>query len=119
VSELALGIDGRTYGLVDFSRLPTRCKFMAFMPQWDFLSFLATEAKKYPTFRLRTNADVIDLLRSGERVTGRCRAGATWKPAQVADFCLRREKTSSHAVVTQGQGKRHSTSKSPSQVGWA
>ena len=33
VSELALGIDGRTFGLVDFSRLPTRCKFMAFMPQ--------------------------------------------------------------------------------------
>jgi hypothetical protein len=29
--------------------------------------------------------------------------GATWKPAQAADFCLRREMTSSHAVVTQGQ----------------
>jgi 2-polyprenyl-6-methoxyphenol hydroxylase-like FAD-dependent oxidoreductase len=55
---------------VDFSRLPTRCKFMAFMPQWDFLSFLDAEAGKYPTFRLRMNADVIDLIRNGERVTG-------------------------------------------------
>ena len=70
VSELALGIDGRIYGLVDFSRLPTRCRFMAFMPQWDFLSFLAAEAQKHQTFRLCMNADVIDLLRSGERVTG-------------------------------------------------
>src|SRR6185369_10699844 len=36
--------------LADFSHLPTRCKFIAFMPQWDFLNFLASHAKAYPTF---------------------------------------------------------------------
>src|SRR5260370_15086899 len=39
VLELQLGIGGQTFSLVDFSALPTRCKFMAFMPQWDFLNF--------------------------------------------------------------------------------
>src|ERR1700761_7743946 len=36
----------------DFSHLPTRAKFVAFMPQWDFLDFLAEEARSYPSFRL-------------------------------------------------------------------
>src|SRR6187455_1859196 len=34
--------------LADFSHLPTRCKFVAFMPQWDFLDFLADQGKRYP-----------------------------------------------------------------------
>jgi 2-polyprenyl-6-methoxyphenol hydroxylase-like FAD-dependent oxidoreductase len=35
--------------VADFSHLPTRCKFLAFMPQWDFLNFFAEQAKRYPT----------------------------------------------------------------------
>src|SRR5438067_4146828 len=42
----------------DFSHLPTRCKFIALMPQWDFLDFLARSAKRYPTFDLRMQAEV-------------------------------------------------------------
>src|ERR1700745_335062 len=38
--------------VADFSHLPTRCKFVAFMPQWDFLDFLAEQGKHYPSFRL-------------------------------------------------------------------
>jgi 2-polyprenyl-6-methoxyphenol hydroxylase-like FAD-dependent oxidoreductase len=38
--------------VADFSHLPTRCKFLAFMPQWDFLNFFAEEAERYPTFHL-------------------------------------------------------------------
>src|ERR1700719_4894321 len=38
--------------LADFTHLPTHCKFIAFMPQWDFLNFLAEEAKRYPSFHL-------------------------------------------------------------------
>ncbi|MGA7204173.1 MAG: FAD-dependent monooxygenase, partial [Specibacter sp.] len=44
--------------LADFSHLPTRCHFIAFMPQWDFLDFLADEAKTYPNFRLEMQAEV-------------------------------------------------------------
>src|SRR5438552_5786322 len=39
--------------IADFSHLPARCGFIAFMPQWDFLDFLAEHAKRYPTFHLR------------------------------------------------------------------
>src|SRR5262249_3694723 len=60
VSELRLGVEGETYGLVDFSRLPTHCRFMAFMPQWDFLNFLADKAKEYPNFHLDLGTEATD-----------------------------------------------------------
>jgi len=42
--------NGHTVPIADFSRLPTRCKFIAFMPQWDFLDFLSRRAMHLPTF---------------------------------------------------------------------
>lgn len=56
--------------VADFSHLPTRCKFIAFMPQWDFLNFLAERAKSFPSFRLLMGAEAIDLLFEGDVVTG-------------------------------------------------
>lgn len=56
--------------IADFTHLPTRCKFLAFMPQWDFLSFLAEKARAYPSFRLRMQARAEDLLWEGDRVAG-------------------------------------------------
>src|SRR6267142_6106196 len=49
--------------VADFTHLPTRCKFIAMMPQWDFLDFLAERARLYPSFQLRMRAEVIDLLK--------------------------------------------------------
>jgi len=54
----------------DFSHLPTRCKFIAMMPQWDFLNFLAAHAKRYPTFHLLMNVEATDLIEEGGRVVG-------------------------------------------------
>jgi len=72
VPELRLGVDGHTYGLVDFRHLPTRCKFMAFMPQWDFLTFLATQAQqRYPAFRLEMSTEATGLLRDDDRAADR------------------------------------------------
>ena len=51
--------------VADFSHLPTRCKFVALMPQWDFLDFLAEHAKTYPNFRLRVQAEVTGLTAGG------------------------------------------------------
>src|ERR1700758_1211072 len=51
--ELRGWIGDVTIPVADFSHLPTRCKFIALMPQWDFLDFLAQHARKYPSFRLR------------------------------------------------------------------
>ncbi|HEX3798387.1 MAG TPA: FAD-dependent oxidoreductase [Verrucomicrobiae bacterium] len=56
--------------MADFTHLPTHCKFIAFMPQWDFLNFLSTHAKKYPNFRLRMETEVTDLIFEQERVVG-------------------------------------------------
>lgn len=63
-------INGRTAKIADFSRLPTRCKFIAFMPQWDFLDFLAREAAVYPGFRLLTGCQVVGLVEEGGAVQG-------------------------------------------------
>jgi 2-polyprenyl-6-methoxyphenol hydroxylase-like FAD-dependent oxidoreductase len=56
--------------LADFSHLPTRCKFIAFMPQWDFLDFLAQKAKLYPGFQLRMQAEVTDLIVEKDVIVG-------------------------------------------------
>jgi len=54
----------------DFSHLPTRCKFIALMPQWDFLDFLARQASQYPSFKLRTRTAVTGLMEEGGGIAG-------------------------------------------------
>jgi 2-polyprenyl-6-methoxyphenol hydroxylase-like FAD-dependent oxidoreductase len=54
----------------DFTHLPTHCKFLAFMPQWDFLDFIAKRAMEYSAFHLRRSADVTDLIEEAGRITG-------------------------------------------------
>ncbi len=54
----------------DFSLLPTHCKFVALMPQWDFLNFLAGKARQFPSFNLRMQNECVDLMEEGGRVTG-------------------------------------------------
>ena len=56
--------------LADLKHLPTHCKFIALMPQWDFLDFLADHAKRYAGFALRMRADVGELLFDGKKVVG-------------------------------------------------
>jgi 2-polyprenyl-6-methoxyphenol hydroxylase-like FAD-dependent oxidoreductase len=56
--------------IADMSHLPVQSRFVALMPQWDFLDFLAQEARHYPTFSLRMEAEAVDLLREGDRVVG-------------------------------------------------
>jgi 2-polyprenyl-6-methoxyphenol hydroxylase-like FAD-dependent oxidoreductase len=56
--------------LADFRHLPTRCGFIAFMPQWDFLDFLARTAAVYPAFAVRMRAEAKDLLEEDGRVVG-------------------------------------------------
>jgi 2-polyprenyl-6-methoxyphenol hydroxylase-like FAD-dependent oxidoreductase len=57
-------------GLADFSHLPTKCKFIALVPQWDFLDFLADHGKHFPSFKLRLQAEVVDLLEEEGIVVG-------------------------------------------------
>ena len=56
--------------LGDFRHVPGPCKFLAFMPQWEFLNFFAEKGRLLPTFRLEMETEATDLLRDGDRVTG-------------------------------------------------
>ncbi len=67
---VSLVVGGETLVLGDFTHLPTQCKFIAFMPQWDFLDFLADHARAYPHFRLRMQAEATDVIEEEGRVTG-------------------------------------------------
>src|SRR6266536_2420765 len=68
--ELRAVVNGQIVPVADFTKLPTRCKFIAFMPQWDFLNFLSSQAKRFPTFQLFMEAEVVDLLMEDSRVVG-------------------------------------------------
>jgi len=56
--------------VADFTRLSTQCKFLAFMPQWEFLNFLAEQGNRLPTFRVRMRAEVIALIEESGKVAG-------------------------------------------------
>src|SRR6266567_6023056 len=68
--ELRAVVNGQAVPVADFTKLPTLCKFIAFMPQWDFLNFLSSHAKRFPTFQLYMEAEVVDLLTKDSRVVG-------------------------------------------------
>jgi 2-polyprenyl-6-methoxyphenol hydroxylase-like FAD-dependent oxidoreductase len=63
-------IGDSNFDVADFRHLPTTCKFIALMPQWDFLNFISSHAKTFPSFQLRMQHEVTGLVRDGERITG-------------------------------------------------
>ena len=70
ISELRVQVGNATVPVADFSHLPTQCRFIAMMPQWDFLNFLAREAERYPSFRLRMRTEASSLIEEDGRVLG-------------------------------------------------
>jgi 2-polyprenyl-6-methoxyphenol hydroxylase-like FAD-dependent oxidoreductase len=70
VRTLGAQIGDQFLPLADFTHLPAHCRFLAFMPQWDFLDFLAEQARRHPSFQLKMEADVRDLAVEGQQVTG-------------------------------------------------
>ena len=94
--QLFANVAGVEFPLADFASLPTTCKFIALMPQWDFLDFVLAHAKKYPTFRLLTRAQVTDLIEDGNRVVG-VKAATPTGPLEV------------RADLVVGADGRHST----------
>ena len=70
VPQIAGQIGSEMIPLADFSHLPTKCRFLAFMPQWDFLNFIAEHAGAYPGFKLKMQAEVTDLIEEGNSIVG-------------------------------------------------
>ena len=80
----------------DFGHLPTKCKFIALMPQWDFLNFLAAQGQHYPNFKLLMHTEATDIIRAGDRVVG----VAVTSPDGLREI---------HADLIVGTDGRHST----------
>ena len=70
IRDITGRVGRETLTIGDFSHLPTRCKFIALMPQWDFLNFVASEARAHATFQLMMQAEVTGLRESDGRVRG-------------------------------------------------
>ena len=70
VTSLGVIIGDSFFDVADFRHVPVTCKFVALMPQWDFLNFLSDHAKRFPSFQLLMQHEATDLLRDGERITG-------------------------------------------------
>jgi len=70
IEKLSAQIGDERIAMADLRYLPTHCKFIAMMPQWDFLNFLARHGKRYKTFDLRMNAEAQELIEENGRVVG-------------------------------------------------
>jgi 2-polyprenyl-6-methoxyphenol hydroxylase-like FAD-dependent oxidoreductase len=70
ISELSAFVGGEEFHIADFHHLPTHAKFIALMPQWDFLNFLSAEAAHFPAFTLRMGWEATGLLQENGITTG-------------------------------------------------
>jgi len=70
IASVSADIAGQTVQIADLTHLPTHCKLVVLMPQWDFLNFLAERGRRYPTFHLLMKTAGIGLIGNGGRVTG-------------------------------------------------
>lgn len=70
IPALAVEIGNTRLNVADFAHVPTPCKFIALMPQWDFLNFLADRAHRLPAMQVMMSAQVTGLIESGGRVAG-------------------------------------------------
>jgi 2-polyprenyl-6-methoxyphenol hydroxylase-like FAD-dependent oxidoreductase len=114
--ELAAEINGLKFTVADFTHVPTHCKFIALMPQWDFLNFMSDHAKRYPEFNLRMQAEVIDLITEGDRIIG-VRAKTQLGPVEIrAELVIGAD--GRHSVVRHRAGLEVETFGSPIDVLW-
>jgi 2-polyprenyl-6-methoxyphenol hydroxylase-like FAD-dependent oxidoreductase len=70
IEKMTMTIEGSEYGLIDMTGLPTRCKFVAMMPQWDFLSFMEKHGRTYPGYHLKMGTEVTGFLEEDGAVIG-------------------------------------------------
>ena len=102
--------------LVDFRYLPTHCKFVALMPQWDFLNFLGEHGKRYKTFDLRMQAEATDLIEENGRIVGLNATTANSPQTIRADLVVGCD--GRHSVVREKAGLKSDDYGAPMDVLW-
>lgn len=116
IRELHGIIDDTDVTIADFSHLPTRCKFVALMPQWDFLDFLSEAGRQYPAFQLAMETEAIDLLTEADRITGVVARSADGEHEIIADLVIGAD--GRHSVVRQRAGLEAIDIGAPIDVLW-
>jgi 2-polyprenyl-6-methoxyphenol hydroxylase-like FAD-dependent oxidoreductase len=102
--------------VADFSHLPVRCGFIALMPQWDFLDFLAAQGKRYPAFTVLMHAEATGLIEEGGKVVG-VQATVEGKPQEIrADLVVGAD--GRHSTVRVGAGFDVKVLGAPMDVLW-
>jgi len=96
IEQLSVQVGDQHLTMIDLTHVPTHCRYIALMPQWDFLNFLAEHGRRYKTFDLRMCAEATDLIEEAGRVVGLV--------AQTPDGPL-----TIRADLTVGADGRHST----------
>src|SRR4051812_33040311 len=116
VSELEAHFGDFAFPVADFSRLPVRCPYIALIPQWDFLDFLADHAATYKGFRLVMQAEVTNLIEEGGKVVG-VRGTSAQGPLEVrADLVIGAD--GRHSTVRQQAGLEVADLGAPIDVLW-
>jgi 2-polyprenyl-6-methoxyphenol hydroxylase-like FAD-dependent oxidoreductase len=111
--QLTALIGGRKYSVGDFSHLPTFCRFVALMPQWEFLDFVSKAASRYPTFGLRMTAEAVDLIVGNDHVTGVKLSDGTTISAKLVVAADGR-----HSVLRDAAGLQREDLGAPMDVFW-
>jgi 2-polyprenyl-6-methoxyphenol hydroxylase-like FAD-dependent oxidoreductase len=116
LSQVTVDMKGGPITFADFRKLPARCRYIAFMPQWDFLDYLADKASHYSGFRLVRRAEVTDLIEESGRIVG-VRAQTPDGPLDVrADLVVGAD--GRHSAVRERAGLDPVASSPPMDVLW-
>ena len=85
---MSLEFEERIIRLADFSHVPAPCRFIALMPQWDFLNFLAEKGRRFPALTVMMSTQVVGLIETGGRVVGVRTDGRAGSPEILADLVV-------------------------------
>src|SRR6202021_193031 len=96
--------------------LPTRCKYIALMPQWDFLNFIAAQGKRYPPCDLHMSTEATGLIEEGGRVVGLVAKGPDREVSIRADLVVGCD--GRHSLVREKAGLRSDDYGAPMDVLW-
>jgi 2-polyprenyl-6-methoxyphenol hydroxylase-like FAD-dependent oxidoreductase len=113
VEQLSARIGGQLMRIVDFRHLSVASRFIAMMPQWDFLDFVADEARRYPHFTLLQNTEAVALVERGDRVQGVRLADGQEVHARLVIACDGR-----HSVLRDQSGLPSTVIGAPMDVFW-
>ena len=116
IEKLSAQIGAERLQAVDFTHLPTHCKYVALMPQWDFLNFLAEHGRRYKTFNLHLSTEATEIVEEAGRVVGLRAKSADGELTIRADLVVGCD--GRHSTVREKAGLKSDDYGAPMDVLW-